>query len=329
MNVTIWFPSIITGFVQLGKAASGVQSLGPSELLQQGANIAGTIFSTARPIVAAVPGLGLGYFIAAAAVMAALFIMSLQFSITLIDSYIAIGLASYFIWLGGSRWTVSYVEQYFAFCVAVGVKLMALYLLVGAGWGITNQWKAEAAQNTGPIDNILNGWIIAVGALFFAMLCWHCSKLVSSVLGGSPTLTGSDAVAFFGSVAAAGLGVAATVASGGAGSFASGAAAISGGAAAGGGAAGRTAVGARLGSGASGIYACLSLPPVPQPQPPTTPTSQFGSGGGVNGLVRQPDLPGLAPVETELRLGQQVANGARNLPPSGHSGGTPQSPIGH
>jgi len=315
-----WFPSIINGFIKLGKDGSGLQTgLGPSELLQQGVNIAGTILKTASPIILAAPPLGFGYFLAAGGVVAGFLIISLQFTVTLIDSYIAIGLASYFIWLGGSRWTVAYVERYFAFCVAVGVKLMALYLLVGAGWSITDNWVQQAKNNTGPIDNILNSWVIAVGALFFAFLCWHCSKLVSSVLGGSPTLTSSDAVAFFGAVASAGIGAAATVASAGA------AAPAVGGAAAAGGAGGaRAAAMARLGSG-GGITAGLSVAPVPQPKPPTT--SPGGSRG--SGAVFQPRPPGATAAQTALKVGQQVANNARSLPPSGHSGGTPQSSIGH
>ena len=112
LNATVWFPDIINGFIFLGKQGSGVGSLGPSVLLQKGANIAGTIFDTASPIVKAIPGLALGYFIGAGGVIAGFFIISLQFAITLIDSYFAIALASYFIWLGGSRWTVAYVERY-------------------------------------------------------------------------------------------------------------------------------------------------------------------------------------------------------------------------
>jgi type IV secretion system protein TrbL len=322
LNATTWFPDIINGFIALGKQGSGVRSLGPSVLLQQGANIAGTIFDSASPIVKAIPGLALGYFIGAAGVFAGFFLISLQFSITLIDSYFAIALASYFIWLGGSRWTVAYVERYFAFCVAVGVKLMALYLLIGAGLSITNQWQKDAAQNTGPVDNILNSWIIAIGALFFSMLCWHCSKLVSSVLGGSPTLTGSDAVGFFGALAAAGIGAAATVATAGTASVAAGGAAAPGGGAAAEGA--RAGGMVRLGTGA-GITAGLSVPPVPQPKPPTT---RPGAGGGSE-VVFQPRPPGAAAVQTALKVGQQVVNGVRGLPPTGHSGGTPQSSIGH
>ena len=115
-TVNTWFPSIINGFIQFGKTGSGLTGgLGPSELLQQGVNIAGTIFKTASPVMMAAAGLGFGYFVAAAAVIVAFLMISLQFAVTLVDSYIAIGLASYFIWLGGSRWTVSYVERYFAF----------------------------------------------------------------------------------------------------------------------------------------------------------------------------------------------------------------------
>lgn len=318
-----WFPSIINGFIKLGKDGSGLTGgLGPSELLQQGVNIVGTIFKTASPVILASPPLSLGYFLAAAGVMGGFLMISLQFTVALIDSYIAIGLASYFIWLGGSRWTVAYVERYFAFCVAVGIKLMALYLLVGAGWSITNQWLKEAAKNTGIVDNILNSWVIAVGALFFAFLCWHCSKLVSSVLGGSPTLTGSDAIGFFSAIGSAGFGAAATVATAGTAGIAAGGAAAGGGGAAA--AAARAGAILRPGAG-GGITAGLSVPPVPQPKPPTTPPG--GSRGG--GAVFQPRPPGTTAAQTALKVGQQVANGIRSLPPSGHSGGTPQSPIGH
>jgi type IV secretion system protein TrbL len=323
-----WFKAIIDGFVFLGKQGSGVQELSPSTLLQQGANIAGTILRTGRIYIALMPPLFDGYIVGAAGAFAGFLIISLQFSMTLVDSYIAAGLATYFLWLGASRWTVSYVERYFAFCVAVGVKLMAMYLLVGMGWFITNEWEKQAAQNTGPIDNIVNGWIIAVGALFFAFLCWHCSKLVSSALGGSPTLTGSDAVAFFGAIASTALAASAAIASAGAGAGAGAAGAAGAGAGRAAAAAGASrALGPVVPPMSSGLGIGGTMPPPPKPPAGYTPT--LAGMGPAPVPTRPPGSGSGSGLKTALQTGQRVADGIRGLPPDGHSGGTPQSPVGH
>lgn len=316
INANVWFPAIVNSFVALGKHATNNLSLGPSVLLQQGVNIAGSLLWAAakggqfNPLAGS---LGIGYFLGAMMIVGGFFIITIQFVICLVDTYIAIGLASYFVWLGGSRWTVSYVERYFAFCVSVGVKLMAFYMVCGAGMAVSSTWKDLAAKSGNSVDGLMGGWIVGFGALLFACICWHVSKLVSSALGGSPTLTGSDAVAFFGAVASAGLGAASTVASGGASAPLAGALG-----ARTAGAGGMRAVAGAAGGAGGGM--------APQPKPPMPST---GGAGGVSGGGSRPQPAPKSGGGTGMKVAQQMVNGIKSLPPSGHSGGTPQAQIGH
>jgi hypothetical protein len=58
----------------------------------------------------------------------------------------------------------------------------------------------------------MSAWDISGGALIFLVLCWQAPKLISGILGGSPTLTGGDLVSTAGAVAVGGFALAGTAA---------------------------------------------------------------------------------------------------------------------
>lgn len=102
------------------------------------------------------------------------------------------------------------MERYIAYAVSCGVKIMLIYLLIGAGFILSNGW-VTAAQNivfsAQPATDALD---IAAAAIIFLMICWNAPKLAAAMLGGSPALSGGDAVAtggalIGGAVAVAGL----------------------------------------------------------------------------------------------------------------------------
>ena len=59
--------------------------------------------------------------------------IAIQFVVAMVESYLVIGAGVIFLGFGGSRWTAAYVERYIAYAVSVGMKILVLYLLVGAG----------------------------------------------------------------------------------------------------------------------------------------------------------------------------------------------------
>ena len=136
--------------------------------------------------------------------------LSIQFVVATVESYLVIGAGFLFLGFGGSRWTAPYVERYIAYAVSTGVKIMLIYLLIGAGYIVSGSWVTAAqniANSTQPATDALD---IAASAVILLMICWNAPKLAAAILGGAPALTGGDAVAtggalLGGAVAVAGL----------------------------------------------------------------------------------------------------------------------------
>ena len=100
-----------------------------------------------------------------------------------------------FLGFGGSRWTAPYVERYIALAVAVGVKIMVLYLLIGGGIAITSGWVARANTIGALLNPLMEVFDIVGGSVIFMALCWQAPKFTASLLGGSPALSGGDIAA--------------------------------------------------------------------------------------------------------------------------------------
>lgn len=315
INGAQWMPQVIDLFVQFGKHASGVTSLGPSEILGQGVKIAThAMWAGMKQLPQGNIVEGIGILVGAIFVMFAFLVIAVQFTIAQVDIYVAVGIASICLMLGGSRWTVEFVQRYFAFCVSAGVKMMAMYLLIGGGWPITANWDAQAQEVGNSWDSVPTGFIIALSGVFFAFVIWHCARMVSSALGGAPNMVGSDFVAFMAAPIAAAVGaasVAATAATGGAAAPAAAAATMT-----------TAGASARSAGNAGGFTSGGSTPPSSPPPagggsgaPPSTPPPSSGGGSGSSGAATAGKAAlGLAKVGTQF---------LRSLPPSGHSGGAP------
>lgn len=266
MNGSTWMADIINMFVSVGKRASGIPGLGPSMILAQGFSVFGTLLwqATKSGALADLPT-AVALIFAAAVICCSFLVISFQFIVTKVQTFLALGMGFFFFGFGGSKWTTPYVERYFAYAVASGVKLMALYLLVGAGWTVTNSWVTAAQAAPLSRAGVEASWVIACGAVLFSGICWYGSSQVSQLLGGSPNLTHSDFVAFMGPMVSAGV----TAAMVGAGVMTGGTATVAGGAAAGGAKALSATSGGTSPTGTS----------APQPRAPSTGVSGSSSNG--------------------------------------------------
>jgi type IV secretion system protein TrbL len=140
--------------------------------------------------------------------------LTVQLVVTLVESYLVVGAGFIFLGFGGSRWTAPYVERYIAFAVSVGIKVMVLYLLLGAGMALTNTWEAAASLVPASAEPAIDALDIASSAVLLLMICWNAPKLCAGILGGSPAFTGGDAVGTVGGLAQAALVTGAAVAGG-------------------------------------------------------------------------------------------------------------------
>ena len=211
VNGPLWIPAIIDSFTILGKNAAGIGGAGlsPGDVFLRGLDIAGNLglsASTAGFFVN--PASALALVLAAILTFLAFVIVSVHFIMALVESYVVVGAGFIFLGFGGSRWTAPYVERYIALAVAVGVKLMVLYMLVGAGMTLSAAWTARALTAALAPSPIMEALDIMGGAIIFGILCWQAPKFTASLLGGSPNFSGGDIAAVGFAGAQAGIAVA-------------------------------------------------------------------------------------------------------------------------
>lgn len=312
-----WIPRIIESFQIVGQTASGLPSLAPTDVLVRGLNIAGNLLSGAASS-GWMGSFGTAMALVFAALLAFLAFLGLtiQLVVTLIESYLVVGAGFIFLGFGGSRWTAPYVERYIAFAVSTGVKVMVLYLLLGAGMSLTNTWEAAATAVPGSSEPAVDALDIAASAVLLLMICWNAPKLCAGILGGSPAFTGSDAVGTAGGLAQGALLAGAAVA-GGVALGAKAAAAMGVGQAAGFGASGSAAAGSTGAAGSSG-GSVGGVGSTPNPKPPSG-GSNDASPSSQSGQVSPPSTPDNASVAP-------ATNGEAASPPADASPTPPPAP---
>jgi type IV secretion system protein TrbL len=208
-----WIPAIINSFHILGQSASSVGPLGPSAIVGFGVNMSvdllyslkGADFLTGFASSMALVFCAVVIFIAYLAI-------AIQFVVAMVESYLVIGAGVIFLGFGGSRWTAAYVERYIAYAVSVGMKILVLYLLVGAGMTVSQGWIAVAQTAATSTDPARTGFDLAAAAVMFLCVCWMSPKISSAMLGGVASMSGGDltGVGMGVGLAAVGAGVVAT-----------------------------------------------------------------------------------------------------------------------
>ena len=208
-----WIPAIINSFHILGQNGSSVGPLGPSAIVGFGVNMSvdllyslkGADFLTGFASSMALVFCAVVIFIAYLAI-------AIQFVVAMVESYLVIGAGVIFLGFGGSRWTAAYVERYIAYAVSVGMKILVLYLLVGAGMTVSQGWIVVAQTAATSTDPARTGFDLAAAAVMFLCVCWMSPKISSAMLGGVASMSGGDltGVGMGVGLAAAGAGVLAT-----------------------------------------------------------------------------------------------------------------------
>lgn len=301
-----WIPAIVDSFITLGQNAAGTGPLAPGDVYTRGLEIAGSLLKGSSDAGFFTNfGSALSLVLAAFMAFLAFLVITVQFVVALVESYIVVSAGFIFLGFGGSRWTAPYVERYIGLAVSVGVKIMILYLLIGSGMLLSNGWLVAAVSVPGAPSPSMSALDIMGAALIFMAVCWQAPKLIAGVIGGSPALSGGDVVSAAATLAGAVYFASSVIMSGGraAGAFlASRGAGGSGGSSgppSGGG--GRSPSPAGGSSGGSGGSAGKNSPP--QASPPMTANAR-----GV-GVATQVSPPGnTAPAGIAQDSGAATAN---------------------
>jgi type IV secretion system protein TrbL len=170
-------------------------SISPSNVFGQGLNVAGALsngFSVAGFLTQ--PAVILSLVVAAIIVVISYAMITIQFMIAMVESYIVVAAGFIFLGFGGSRWTAPYAERYIGLAVSNGVKILVIYLLIAVGTNLGNTWVAEAQGASTSASPEMVALDVMAATLMYMMLCWQIPKLFSAVLGGSPALAGETSL---------------------------------------------------------------------------------------------------------------------------------------
>lgn len=208
-----WIPAIINSFRQIGTTVGNVSAVTPDGIASTGFELAKSAFQIMKDLntLEAIAVIFPVTLIAIVMFLAFLFVAA-QLLVTLIETYICVGAGVILLGFGGSRWTTDFATKYLQYAVGTGLKLMILYLIVGAGQTLFDQIMLDP-------DNLIETCLAAMGSsLVYAYLAIQIPAIAQAMISGSPSLTAGgmagSAIALGAAIAGAG---AATVATAGAG----------------------------------------------------------------------------------------------------------------
>jgi type IV secretion system protein TrbL len=300
-----WIPAIIDSFEMLGQRAAGSGPLSPSGILMRGISIAGALLKSAgHSGILGNFGTALVTVLAAVLTVLGFIAITVQFVVAMVESYIVVSAGMIFLGFGGSRWTAPYVERQIGYAVSTGVKIMLLYMLIGLGMTLADQWIIDAQNVMTAPEPVNTALEIMGGSLIFTAICWQIPKLLAAVIGGAPALTGGDLVsttaaigygaAMVGSAAVAGVGAVAGAAKAAGVMAVSQAAKITGSAAAG-----------SASPGSAGFASAASVNGAPKSSgAPTAPAAPTKSAGNQPSPPVQLSSPGTTRVQPRQRFGR-------------------------
>jgi len=213
MHADTWSIALINGFMWLGNQTVGAtQTLGAGSL--DAAGILGRGFELGRNLIdSASLKTFLPFFIAAFVCVFIYAAIAAYCLLAMAEAYIVTAAGVIFLGFGSSSWTSDYARRYITYCVSIGAKLYALFLVVGIGEQLIHNWAI------GEDKSAVMSSISIVGVLFMLLLL---VKMIPDVVqglingvslgSGTPSIGGMLAAAAGGAVAAGGAAIAGTAA---------------------------------------------------------------------------------------------------------------------
>ena len=325
-NGTYWMGAISASFIKVGQAASGTNVVTPAQIIGDGFAMAGSLLqwattsATTIGITSFAPAVPVLFaLVVAILLLAGYAVVAINFVVTTIEGFVVIGAGYIFLGFGGSQWTRPYVERYIALAVSLGARLMILYMIVGLGHTFATQWVAilNSMSTLDVIANPKNAFLnmcgILCGAATYTGVAVLAPRLVGSIMSGSLSFSGNEALSMGSGAALGAAAVLAAVptgggslaAAGGAGTLAAGSTAAS-------------AAGLAAGSSAAASTTAMGLSTAVAP-----PAAAAAGGGGAAGAA--------GTGAGASGAGATVPGGGLNVPPPsvGQSAGTSSAGPGN
>jgi type IV secretion system protein TrbL len=178
----LWLPVVTRGFETAGQTASGTQVVNPSQIFDYGLTIGGHILLAVDDagVLTDPSGVFLGE-VTVLIVILAYALIAVQLCVTLCEVSIVLTGGVLFLGFAGFRVTAPFAEGYLLFAFQTGIKIYLLYLLVGVGTGLSQQWAAIDFRLTQTAQPPTLGpqFAVMTGALVLCVLAWRTGGIAS------------------------------------------------------------------------------------------------------------------------------------------------------
>ena len=184
-----WMPAIIGSFTQIGQSVGGGLAVGPSTVMDQGLATIGAIQQVMQQysMITSAPTV-IVFGIVMICILVAYMVAAGQLLVCLVETYIAGSASIIMLGMGGSKWTLDYVQKVLGFTIGAGMKLFVMYLVISIGLPLMNNYLS-IYQSTGGQGGITQALGLLAVAGIFTFLCFQVPTLASSVLTGSVSMT--------------------------------------------------------------------------------------------------------------------------------------------
>ncbi len=187
---------IINSFTTIGAQVANMPvGASPGDVFFEGAYIASTLLSkTDWTGFLFNPAPAVMVILSALIIFISFVMISIHYIMAQVESYIVVSAGLIFLAFGGNTITRPYVERFFALAVAVGVKLMVLFMVIGVGRVLTLNWSNVVSNISLDVFPVMTVLELIGGSLVYAAVAWGVPKFAASLLGGSPAFTGGDLI---------------------------------------------------------------------------------------------------------------------------------------
>src|SRR5262245_4193421 len=198
LHADVWIPAIIDSFVAVGASASGIEKLSPDQVFEQGLGVATQMlwqlagWGIFKNFLAFIVGV-----VSSFVVIAAFAWIAVEMAVTLVEAYVVMGAGIFLFAFAPFRGTSAITERFLASIIAIGIKLFALYLIVGVGVLLASRWASFITA--GALLSFKVPIRIAVSALLFWLLATRIPAIAASMATGAVSLAATDVFAAAGS----------------------------------------------------------------------------------------------------------------------------------
>ena len=178
-----WISTIINGFIDGGASASGVPSISPSAIVDQGLSIcAGMLKNFTTLAVITKPFMAL---LAAAVTIGILVLYALiaaNAAIALVKSYCLVTLSGIMFAFGTNELTRPIAMNYIKAVLGIGLYLLVLYLLLGVGVSLGQHW-AELIKVSMDNSDVMPIFVIFGAVIIFYMIISNVPQFIAGLSG--------------------------------------------------------------------------------------------------------------------------------------------------